>query len=72
MNNMIILDEQIKSLTALRRIVKRGEVSYRGDSREYDAMELENQLNQYGLDYERHDYKTQIIITIENGEDSEK
>lgn len=68
MTNLQKIDEQIKELGALKRIIKRGEVSYRGETRDEDALRLEHQLSINGLDYEKHEFKTQIVFTIENTE----
>lgn len=70
MNNLTRIDEQIKELSALKRIVKRGEVSYRGETRNEDALRLEHQLTTNGLEYKRTDFKNFIVFEIENEEDA--
>lgn len=64
-NGLLVIDEKIKELSALKRIVKRGEVTYRGDNREEDASKLEQTFNTYGIMYNRYDHKTSIVIEIE-------
>lgn len=64
-NGLIVIDEKIKELSALKRIVKRGEVTYRGDNREEDANKLEQAFNMYGIAYNRYDHKTSIVLEIE-------
>lgn len=64
-NGLLVIDEKIKELSALKRIVKRGEVTYRGDNREEDASKLEQAFNTYGIMYNRYDHKTSIVIEIE-------
>lgn len=56
-NGLLVIDEKIKELSALKRIVKRGEVTYRGDNREEDAGKLEQAFNMYGIAYNRYDHK---------------
>lgn len=64
-NGINIIDERIKELSALKRIVKRGDVTYRGDNREEDASKLEQAFNTYGIMYKRYDHKNSIVIEIE-------
>lgn len=64
-NGLLVIDEKIKELSALKRIVKRGEVTYRGDNRKEDASKLEQAFNTYGIMYNRYDHKTSIVIEIE-------
>lgn len=64
-NGLLIIDEKIKELSALKRIVKRGEVTYRGVNREEDANRLEHAFNTYGITYNRYEHKTSIVIEIE-------
>ncbi len=64
-NGILIIDERIKELSALKRIVKRGDVTYRGDNREEDASKLEQAFNTYGIMYKRYDHKNSIVIEID-------
>ncbi len=64
-NGITVIDERIKELSALKRIVKRGDVTYRGDNREEDASKLEQAFITYGIMYKRYDHKNSIVIEIE-------
>ena len=59
-----IIEEKIQKLYALKRLVKKGELHFKGDNRQEKFDEIESLLFANNINYQVHNFKSEIIITI--------